>query len=88
VTNVAEATSAREPDVFVDETPEAGGVDRWSTPRRVVQVAAALIALQLVRGCVYLWLVGGGEELRLRTATPGVGLCVDSGFVGFVRLAD
>jgi hypothetical protein len=37
---------------------------------------------------VYLRLVGGGEELRLRSATPGVALCVDSGFVGFVQLSD
>jgi hypothetical protein len=37
---------------------------------------------------VWLRLVGGGDELRLRSATPGVAICVDSGYVGFVELAD
>lgn len=37
---------------------------------------------------VYVRLVGGGDQLRLRSATPGVAICVDSGFVGFVEVPD
>jgi hypothetical protein len=37
---------------------------------------------------VFLRMVGGGDQLRLRGATPGVAICVDSGFVGFVEVPD
>ncbi|TFV66021.1 UNVERIFIED_ORG: hypothetical protein E4P37_07530 [Bacillus sp. AZ43] len=36
----------------------------------------------------FVRLTGGGDELRLRGVTAGVGVCVDSGQVGFVRPVD
>ncbi|SNR67466.1 hypothetical protein SAMN06272737_11887 [Blastococcus mobilis] len=34
---------------------------------------------------VFVRVIGGGETLRLRSATPGLAVCVDSGAVGFVQ---
>ncbi len=82
MTNVAAATSAREPDVSVDEAPRGRGPATGSSRRRVVPGGRRLIGVQLaVRGWVaasgYFW----QDDLIVDRHAPATGPLFTSDFL-------